>query len=1100
MTYQRCHDRGALVKAAAEPTVAIAADYLASDRIYQALAIANYTIDQGDRSAAAQVLAADCFFALGDDVKATALYRAILWDRNLWEKLPSVPRAKLLRNLTWSGRLLLRPRRLSSLRARALRLCQIVDPTPRLLQATVLLLQAISDASAQNESMSNVDRMLSRVESTDIQELWLLRQLIMELPKPERVKLLPTIERIGSERVRLEPVAAQLVPPSVSHHVFDHLLQRRLEISRELFGDEDATTLEALARLVTYYRFSEVDEVSSQIDAKDLSQQVRAFESSVTLATGLDASRAALRRAAPRIVGAQYEAALDDLRPAIEAENHLVKEVLGQLTSRQRIGLMDTIRPTFDLLVTLTLASPKLKNIALAYNAVLRRKAILLVGARGDLEARLMAEGNKELQKTLAKIAKLRSQQRAGALMGLSGPGAAVLFELSDRSINDAQMEVGEEELRVTDSRALNVAVLVAHMGNTGKRWRRLERLERKVREHVPEYALRAAFEDATLERVRRCLPKRTALLEFVRFKRSPLPRTEEEDAYCVFVLRGSTDDRPQLVDLGPAWRMDRAIRECRASITFDHERIVTPPDHIPDETPLLEPNTDPAALLEREILHLIEESIEECSEVIIVPDGEFARLPFDVLKCHDGVLWGERYSWSMLTSGRELIRESFAVTTPSRALVIANPDFDLDADGEKNDTVPDDTRARYSKLNFSALPGTQAEGEAVATRLGVPCLSGASALVSQVTTCRSPAVLHLATHGLFLEEPVEPSSSSFPTGRTLHGVGLEDPFQRSVLAMAGANTWLRGGWLRPNAGHGFLTAEEVTRLDLRATELVVLSACETGLGDIRTGEGVLGLIHAFLVAGAHSVVASLWRIPDDDTAQLMTTFYEAVLGGESVAQALSDAKRIMSNEGKEPLSWAGIVCYGNRGPLARFSRGRKKDRPASLRSFWSSHATGHAPGTTSHFEELVRRTGMSFTLPPQYEQHRFSFDWRIEVDYSIRSEKTGLVIGYVVRPVREETAALGEDSFLEILTSIGQVLGPLQRYDEGAAEAEFGVDWARFAFADFSESGSDYDILACALHKDTAGTAIVFHVGRDPGVFREIQNRAVFNALRFVD
>lgn len=115
----------------------------------------------------------------------------------------------------------------------------------------------------------------------------------------------------------------------------------------------------------------------------------------------------------------------------------------------------------------------------------------------------------------------------------------------------------------------------------------------------------------------------------------------------------------------------------------------------------------------------------------------------------------------------------------------------------------------------------------------------------------------------------------------------------RSMLALAGANTWLKDGPLPPEAEDGLLTAEDVTGLNLLNTDLVVLSACETGLGNVCTGEGVLGLRRAFMVAGAKTLVMSLWKVNDLATAILMERFYENLLTHKLRRdEALRDAQR----------------------------------------------------------------------------------------------------------------------------------------------------------------------------------------------------------------
>src|SRR5262249_12849498 len=136
----------------------------------------------------------------------------------------------------------------------------------------------------------------------------------------------------------------------------------------------------------------------------------------------------------------------------------------------------------------------------------------------------------------------------------------------------------------------------------------------------------------------------------------------------------------------------------------------------------------------------------------------------------------------------------------------------------------------------------TREEGERVATLLGVQPWLKADALEARVKARRSPWVLHLATHGFFLQDQPRDPDKEFPQAAVgsqaegvlgrLSGPGMENPLLRSGLALAGANIWLRGGVVPPEAEDGLLTAEDVTGLDLLDTELVVLSACETGLGE----------------------------------------------------------------------------------------------------------------------------------------------------------------------------------------------------------------------------------------------------------------------------
>jgi CHAT domain-containing protein len=139
----------------------------------------------------------------------------------------------------------------------------------------------------------------------------------------------------------------------------------------------------------------------------------------------------------------------------------------------------------------------------------------------------------------------------------------------------------------------------------------------------------------------------------------------------------------------------------------------------------------------------------------------------------------------------------------------------------------------------------------------------------------------------------------------------------RSGLALAGANTWLQHRLLPSDAEDGILTAEDVSGMDLSNTELVVLSACETGLGKVLTGEGVFGLRRAFVLAGAQTLVMSLWKVPDEQTMDLMIDFYNHILAGKPRAEALRKAQLNIKEKYPDPYYWGAFICQGNPGPLS---------------------------------------------------------------------------------------------------------------------------------------------------------------------------------------
>jgi CHAT domain-containing protein len=321
--------------------------------------------------------------------------------------------------------------------------------------------------------------------------------------------------------------------------------------------------------------------------------------------------------------------------------------------------------------------------------------------------------------------------------------------------------------------------------------------------------------------------------------------------------------------------------------------------------------------------------SLGEHEHLLLAPDGDLAKVPFEVLPVGTGRLI-DIHHISYLTTGRDLLR---AGSPPSgqqgEPVVLADPDFDVRGDVagklEGKDVGPLRGGLDYGRLHFRRLPGTEQEGKQVAAMLGVRPWLAEAALEGRLKACRSPRILHLATHGFFLEnQKHDPTRAVFglfgPEGLSgrLTGPLPENPLLRSGMGLAGVNTWLAGGSPPAEAEDGILTAEDVTGLDLLDTELVVLSACETGLGEVRVGEGVFGLRRAFVLAGARTLVMSLWKVPDEQTRELMEEFYRRLLAGAPRADALREAQLVIRAKHPHPYFWGAFICQGDPGPLSK--------------------------------------------------------------------------------------------------------------------------------------------------------------------------------------
>jgi CHAT domain-containing protein len=455
------------------------------------------------------------------------------------------------------------------------------------------------------------------------------------------------------------------------------------------------------------------------------------------------------------------------------------------------------------------------------------------------------------------------------------------------------------------------------------------ERLEADLARQIPEMNLEQRLQAADRQAVANALPRDTALVEFVRFdvfdfQAVPAKgeRPWKEARYLAFVLPAGEPDRVQMLDLGEAAFIDRRIARFRAAITSESERR-RDLGAVPSITVLRDPSA--GIELRQAVFDPLLPVLDARQQLLLSPDGDLTRLPFEVLPTDDGQRLIDRYHLSYVAAGRDVLRFGALPTgTPAAPLVVADPDFDLGGGTAQPQAVAG-RRSRdldRAHLHFTALPGTRAEGQHLAQMLQVqPWLAGA-ALEAKLKAQRSPRILHLATHGFFLEDqqydPEKTRWLSFMGGdlNRLAGSGLENPLLRSGLALAGANTWLKGQPCPPAAEDGLLTAEDVTGLDLLDTELVVLSACETGLGDVQIGEGVLGLRRSFVLAGAKTLVMSLWKVPDAQTQELMEDFYTRLLQGQPRAEALRAAQLTMKARHPEPRYWGAFICQGELGPV----------------------------------------------------------------------------------------------------------------------------------------------------------------------------------------
>ncbi|HEY9710690.1 MAG TPA: CHAT domain-containing protein, partial [Oculatellaceae cyanobacterium] len=283
-----------------------------------------------------------------------------------------------------------------------------------------------------------------------------------------------------------------------------------------------------------------------------------------------------------------------------------------------------------------------------------------------------------------------------------------------------------------------------------------------------------------------------------------------------------------------------------------------------------------------------------------------------------------ENYSITYLSSGRDLLRLPNHAQSRSESVIVANPDYDKPgnpasspvASKTRNTSLQIDSSAA---LNFSPLPNTAQEAEAIARLLpGVKVLTGSQATENAIKQLQSPKILHLATHGFFLQDLplVAPPNYGFAsilqdTSRAnpaVRSAGNENPLLRSGIALAGAQPRKSGN------EDGILTALEAAGLNLSGTKLVALSACDTGLGDTTNGQGVYGLRRALAIAGAESQLISLWAVDTYKTQTLMVNYYKRLMSnvGRSESLRQTQLEMLQKSESQHPYYWAAFIPSGD--------------------------------------------------------------------------------------------------------------------------------------------------------------------------------------------
>jgi CHAT domain-containing protein/tetratricopeptide (TPR) repeat protein len=546
------------------------------------------------------------------------------------------------------------------------------------------------------------------------------------------------------------------------------------------------------------------------------------------------------------------------LSDAIASERVLrehARLVLRSLPERRALGLVAHRPSAVDLTLTIAAAISTSGAVEAAWDAVIRARAMVLDEIAARHADVLRANGG-----NFARLARELSNARALlAHLSMQGPG-------EDATGYRKRLEAAA---------------------------RHKEDAERRLAEASASFRSERAVSGAGFDEVARALPAGSALVAYVRFDRRMQSGTTP--SYAALVL-GHGAGGPRLVALGPASEVEGLVAAWRS------EAAVRPPAAIGAAARAEERYRRAATALAAKVWEPVAPFVAGAERVLVVPDGDLQLVNPGSLPDRGGGYLIERNPLLLTLSAERDILRSGPATQGKGLLAVGAPEFDAAA-------LPALPATRDEIREIERLWRSTEGAAEIATLFGGQARESA---VRRLAPSRR--VIHLATHGYFLQRTERADASR------LSGLPGAPEIADSPLLLAGLAL---SGFGRASANDatedGILSAEEIASLDLRGVDWVVLSACDTGLGDVRPREGVLGLRRTFRAAGARSLIMTLWAVPDDAARDWMSRLYRARADGLDAASAVRRAavgsieRRRAAGRTTHPYFWGAFVASGER-------------------------------------------------------------------------------------------------------------------------------------------------------------------------------------------